>query len=223
MPYLAQFLSTPPSRVATSPVFADFGLRADFYPRHPRGWRLARLGLSYTVKGISIHATLAGGDVRQVAGTAGRHIISIHATLAGGDPLQQGHHHAEQISIHATLAGGDAQNDRQGACKADFYPRHPRGWRPCSPQRRQPWTPNFYPRHPRGWRLADHAAQYNRIIISIHATLAGGDCKLASTTTKRNNFYPRHPRGWRRFLQSLHGHVILFLSTPPSRVATHIG
>ena len=56
----------------------------------------------------------------------------------------------------------------------------------------------FYPRHPRGWRRLDHAPVVMRIL----------------------RFYPRHPRGWRRLLQILKGDNAMFLSTPPSRVAT---
>ena len=35
-----------------------------------------------------------------------------------------------------------------------------------------------------------------------------------------NRFYPRHPRGWRRLYIFTHPRIKLFLSTPPSRVAT---
>ena len=35
------FLSTPPSRVATTSPIRTSANRVSFYPRHPRGWRLA--------------------------------------------------------------------------------------------------------------------------------------------------------------------------------------
>ena len=35
-----------------------------FYPRHPRGWRLADLDKQLAAMAVSIHATLAGGDQR---------------------------------------------------------------------------------------------------------------------------------------------------------------
>ena len=57
--------------------------------------------------------------------------------------------------------------------------------------------------------------------ISIHATLAGGDWftfPLIEATTEC--FYPRHPRGWRHNATPITGTEGLFLSTPPSRVAT---
>ena len=55
----------------------------------------------------------------------------------------------------------------------------------------------FYPRHPRGWRLSS---------------------ALPSGTA--SGFYPRHPRGWRQTSFGLAAPTPLFLSTPPSRVAT---
>ena len=56
--------------------------------------------------------------------------------------------------------------------------------------------------------------------VSIHATLAGGDCEAPPTGMRRWCFYPRHPRGWRRGLLRERTTGAKFLSTPPSRVAT---
>ena len=147
-----QFLSTPPSRVATTPFTIFLKLDLLFLSTPPS--RVATF--SYTVysaaKGVSIHATLAGGDGTPGTGCAGISSVSIHATLAGGD------------AYHAT-GGGTA---------ASFYPRHPRGWRRQDAQTLD-GVPGFYPRHPRGWRrLVDDFCQpiYE---VSIHATLAGGD------------------------------------------------
>ena len=170
-----QFLSTPPSRVATFFRRAKMLIPTDFYPRHPRGWRLKVPEIPFSRIDISIHATLAGGDgstrtvhhrrrdfyprhprgwrpwrltLRTVATD-----ISIHATLAGGDlavvTISDGLH---RISIHATLAGGDATTWTTCGRPSDFYPRHPRGWR------------QFY-----------HDRAHADMGISIHATLAGGD------------------------------------------------
>ena len=103
----------------------------------------------------------------------------------------------KDVSIHATLAGGDK-------CETIFF-----------------WA----------------------VLVSIHATLAGGDCRWDSSYTVPHRFYPRHPRGWRhRFIcnscsagiVSIHATLAggdacavwvsfscsMFLSTPPSRVAT---
>ena len=100
---------------------------------------------------VSIHATLAGGDVDLTAlEPAAR--VSIHATLAGGDggrvkefnpgtvflstpPSRVATDAAalaekyEEVSIHATLAGGDRFYFFPLSLFCSFYPRHPRGWR----------------------------------------------------------------------------------------------
>ena len=57
----------------------------------------------------------------------------------------------------------------------DFYPRPPRGGRPCSCRRRVP---------PAG--------------ISIHALREEGDSEVAVSRRAATNFYPRPPRGGRR-------------------------
>ena len=57
----------------------------------------------------------------------------------------------------------------------------------------------FYPRHPRGWRRLVYIYINVSVSVSIHATLAGGDAGVKGIS-----------------LGSL-----LFLSTPPSRVATY--
>ena len=108
---------------------------------------------------------------------------------------------AEIVSIHATLAGGDPYAMMQ--------------------------TPDC-------------------LMVSIHATLAGGDTRNTQRKFGRICFYPRHPRGWRPSMAvvaltfstvSIHATLAggdfvpiydeddggLFLSTPPSRVATAFG
>ena len=57
------FLSTPPSRVATDRLQNDDAATKCFYPRHPRGWRPARRRGRSNTAHVSIHATLAGGDL----------------------------------------------------------------------------------------------------------------------------------------------------------------
>ena len=63
----ATFLSTPPSRVATSKVRSSRRSRWCFYPRHPRGWRQHARDRVFHRQFVSIHATLAGGDRRNAA------------------------------------------------------------------------------------------------------------------------------------------------------------
>ncbi len=57
-----KFLSTPPSRVATRAGAGRLQRRLRFYPRHPRGWRLDLVADNGDRAYVSIHATLAGGD-----------------------------------------------------------------------------------------------------------------------------------------------------------------
>ena len=114
-------------------------------------------------------------------------------------------------------SGGKFVSTRHGC----FYPRHPRGWRRFRFGGRRRGQKGFYPRHPRGWRPSGGAVVPPLIIVSIHATLAGGDefdametqrkrvflstppsrvatSKVRSSRRSRWCFYPRHPRGWRQ-------------------------
>ena len=58
-------------------------------------------------KKVSIHATLAGGDLALSTLLLLYLYVSIHATLAGGDILAESVRVCSVVSIHATLAGGD--------------------------------------------------------------------------------------------------------------------
>ena len=57
------FQSTPPSRVATADGSDDRKNTDDFNPHHPRGWRLRFARTASINADISIHTTLAGGDL----------------------------------------------------------------------------------------------------------------------------------------------------------------
>ena len=152
--YSYTFLSTPPSRVATKNTTKLEMHCLSFYPRHPRGWR--QDGNNLTVEDLEFLSTPP----------------SRVATVRW----------ASDIRYEARR----------------FYPRHPRGWRPSStslfafrivflstpPSRVATtrcgyWAHRpicFYPRHPRGWRQDKFSSQY----------------------LFQKSFYPRHPRGWRR-------------------------
>ena len=58
-------------------------------------------------------------------------------------------------------------------------------------------------------------------MVSIHATLAGGDMRRNEGGERKLSFYPRHPRGWRPHGLEPLFRGKMFLSTPPSRVATY--
>ena len=101
-----------------------------------------------------------------------------------------------------------------------FYPRHPRGWRltsfqpDCSTVTRflstppsrvattHPYEPTiqdqmFLSTPPSRVATAKIRGDVERVHVSIHATLAGGDTTVLDALTYTVRFYPRHPRGWR--------------------------
>ena len=80
------FLSTPPSRVATSGHHGGLHDLYRFYPRHPRGWRQRGLCVKILLLGVFLStppSRVATG--RSSAGRDSQRNVSIHATLAGGD------------------------------------------------------------------------------------------------------------------------------------------
>ena len=194
--------------------------RYRFYPRHPRGWRLAGDNDLNLFHNVSIHATLAGGDGESVP------VLQVRRRFYPRHPRGWRHQYLDkpmQMSrFLSTPPSRVATGGRGGASQRllGFYPRHPRGWRPLvaasashhsmflsTPPSRVATTPGsprssshfrFYPRHPRGWRPG-HDFSWPRVDkVSIHATLAGGDPLRLFLEALHRCFYPRHPRGWRR-------------------------
>ena len=90
------FLSTPPSRVATLEALKELHY-----------WH-----------SVSIHATLAGGDIIFAVVMRKCGNVSIHATLAGGDAYTNCVGFLCCVSIHATLAGGDSKSVQK--CTVSF-------------------------------------------------------------------------------------------------------
>ena len=80
------FQSTPPSREATAARSPAAGSSSHFNPRLPRGRRRRGVEYVHVAENISIHASLAGGDVGVEISRHSGLGISIHASLAGGDP-----------------------------------------------------------------------------------------------------------------------------------------
>ena len=145
--------------------------------------------------------------------------ISIHASLAGGDWPPFYSSSRCRISIHASLAGGDAEYQEEHDDPEDFNPRLPRGRRhKCDTGKESDTvfqsTPPSREATQRGLPALHH------VPISIHASLAGGDAARPRKACSPRHFNPRLPRG-RRPTNSSHGSLIsLFQSTPPSREAT---
>ena len=128
------FLSTPPSRVATQQQAGCILWACYFYPRHPRGWRHFFNVGSLVYNEISIHATLAGGDIlvydskmmtQRFLSTPPSRV----ATLAKGVYYNHNKFLSTPPSRVATRKATGQDIDPE-----HFYPRHPRGWRPPSKQ-----------------------------------------------------------------------------------------
>ena len=172
--------------------------------------------------------------------------VSIHATLAGGDRRRNAAH--ELQSRFLSTPPSRVATRFQRSCKAAegcFYPRHPRGWRRQNaidnlnavsvsihatlaggdrPLRDTPcrYTP-FLSTPPSRVATTSNLRSPPSAYVSIHATLAGGDgvasCRAVQVidvsihaTLAGGDAGVRCP--WR------YGN--LFLSTPPSRVATFV-
>ena len=171
--FLQKFQSTPPMRVATLLATQNFKQRIHFNPRHPCGWRL-----------------------RQPTSATSR--CDFNPRHPCGWRLQ------------TDPGAGEGRN---------FNPRHPCGWR-LRYVESSLMQQHFNPRHPCGWRRGDFRGEGKTavfqstppmrvatgagqpdsepLLISIHATHAGGDRPLASVQSDFRNFNPRHPCGWRR-------------------------
>ena len=123
------------------------------------------------------------------------------------------------------------------ASTPNFYPRPPRGGRPChlggflccrrisihalreegdSVQVVDFVGPfHFYPRPPRGGRRIAHAGCSSSILISIHALREEGDGSCPADSLIWQNFYPRPPRGGRHEIQQQNADDVNFYPRPP--------
>ena len=167
------FLSTPSARRATRAVMETAQAIKNFYPRPPRGGRLAYRLRAQMFLSISIHALREEGD-EDAHGNYMTEQISIHALREEGDPVIPlklcG---LVEISIHALREEGDVvpldaqpvyllflstPSARRATLplfraseNSDFYPRPPRGGR-LHTRKSMSWSCDFYPRPPRGGR-----------------------------------------------------------------------
>ena len=129
--FLLLFLSTPSARRATRPSAALCCRQANFYPRPPRGGRLAPSRMPMRFVMISIHALREEGDGCACA-----------ASARGGLFL------STPSARRATRAVSSKHSSRW-----HFYPRPPRGGRRAGESKKAASGRNFYPRPPRGGRL----------------------------------------------------------------------
>ena len=101
--------------------------------------------------------------------------VSIHATLAGGDVSVEEYIKGNDVSIHATLAGGDLEQRYSSSGTLKFLSTPPSRVATSGARALPPKLFCFYPRHPRGWRHNFVTLDSFNALVSIHATLAGGD------------------------------------------------
>ena len=195
-------------------------IQEDFYPRPPRGGRRAKC------PGVELYNN-----------------ISIHALREEGDGFFRCKHQFYNIFLstpsarRATLA---FFIDYHSFC--NFYPRPPRGGRPCAlPDRFQIILISIHALREEGDRQYSHLPHGNNAFlstpsarratpfglpvpccfaISIHALREEGDGNTRTYRMVTMHFYPRPPRGGRQLYVSLTYCLALFLSTPSARRAT---
>ena len=215
-----RFQSTPPSRVATAEASWMAETGSYFNPHHPRGWRLLWSFHQPYVVDISIHTTLAGGDVDRSGD------VRFRRTFQSTPPSRVA---TSESSSQNTLLVFQSTPPSRVATKMASTRTAARKFQSTPPSRvatrqlrinQHPKT-NFNPHHPRGWRPREAHLHQDAQPISIHTTLAGGDASPTRPTTTSSNFNPHHPRGWRLAFRSITRLGFQFQSTPPSRVATH--
>ena len=146
---------------------------------------------------ISIHAPLAGRDVRYCCNPTSVFYFNPRAPCGARRPLRAALGHPDCISIHAPLAGRDSGAAIAPIGCIDFNPRAPCGARrtsnsrlcergghfnpraPCGARRlllaRFRQYRYFNPRAPCGARPVLYLLQFPFPSISIHAPLAGRD------------------------------------------------
>ena len=145
----------------------------NFYPRSPRGERLAVQGVGDLEAGISIHAPREGSD-RTPHAQPQQDGISIHAPREGSDGVVViGRAKAWTISIHAPREGSDGF--RRGSAVFGYISIHA----------------------PREGSDVDALCRRVYHVISIHAPREGSDGSQYRPAFAVSNFYPRSPRGER--------------------------
>ena len=152
---LCIFLSTPSARRATSWSLMPSSESFNFYPRPPRGGRLARLWLmqpSWT----NFYPRPPRG------GRRGKYKDMIAARIFLSTPSAR----------RATVTSSKCRR-----AVSYFYPRPPRGGRPGTFTRTATAGSDFYPRPPRGGRREQNFLRVRPLDISIHALREEGDAE----------------------------------------------
>ena len=167
-----------------------------FYPRPPRGGRLAG-GRDDRAAGKFLSTPSARRATRRSLPKRPTTTISIHALREEGDQCSCRAQRRRRISIHALREEGDFFLAHKDGNALNFYPRPPRGGRRRLIRQWQLLHRNFYPRPPRGGRR--RTARFRRM----------GGLFLSTPSARRATQQPT------TVLCRL-----LFLSTPSARRAT---
>ena len=185
-----------------------------FYPRPPRGGRPSLSSSFATSFAISIHALREEGDNHQsVSETDERRFLSTPSARRATTAVNRTGHETN-ISIHALREEGDFIDLYYFFVPNNFYPRPPRGGRPCvtiAPINRDLFlsTPSA--------RRATYAGRREggQWTISIHALREEGDYTPRLNIIDICDFYPRPPRGGRLPLYPFFGSQNNFYPRPP--------
>ena len=214
------FLSTPSARRATSRSSFRSRPVAYFYPRPPRGGRpliaanarpphrflstpsARRATIPPLDKAYNVHRFLSTPSARRatdgvcIRGLAGN--ISIHALREEGDVDKRFYpNNMTVISIHALREEGDKTVLPPTTAATNFYPRPPRGGRPCH-DTCEKYKAEFLSTPSARRATSITLRSYPLWTISIHALREEGDPQGLRAGSDRRYFYPRPPRGGRR-------------------------
>ena len=145
------FLSTPSARRATRCQRFGRCCWHDFYPRPPRGGRLATHQYCNDAEPFlstpSARRATHGGLFRNVAG-----YISIHALREEGDPAEKQRQLYQHISIHALREEGDYRQTTTHGTTASFLSTPSARRATLLFLQQSTDLVHFYPRPPRGGR-----------------------------------------------------------------------
>ena len=127
------------------------------------------------------------------------------------------------ISIHALREEGDTCWIIWRVCRSNFYPRPPRGGRPCCLPNLRRSAAHFYPRPPRGGRRPCFRPSSGPLRISIHALREEGDKKTVSRNATASKFLSTPSARRATEHAEINSRIGQFLSTPSARRATWTG
>ena len=192
--FSVRFQSTHPLRGATFLHILQYEYQ-QFQSTHPlRGATFAQQSV---ISRCKFQSTLPlRGATTQVKEDHSFKAISIHAPLAGCDHSDLQLRVRLIISIHAPLAGCDCDMSRETGDKRHFNPRTP-----CGVRRELHALlleiVEFQSTHPLRGATVITSDVATLGCISIHAPLAGCDCRRSLCLRRAGNFNPRTPCGVR--------------------------